>query len=87
MLGWFSPTVFVITEQDCDCLVDVSLPEWQKQNEIFWVTGEPENNHYFEKLKGNSLKKDVLQIFFKLGTIDSHFYDTVIEKLQTRELA
>ena len=43
--------------------------------------------HYFEKLKGNSLKKDVLQIFFKLGTIDSHFYDTVIEKLQTRELA
>ena len=36
-------------------------------------------NHYFEKLKGNSLKKDILQIFFKLGTIDSHFYDTVIE--------
>ena len=60
----------------------------KKKNQIFWITREPEKkNHYFEKLKGNSLKKDILQIFFKLGTIDSHFYDTVIEKLQTRELA
>ena len=38
-------------------------------------------NHYFEKLKGCTLD------FFKLGTIGSHFYGTVIEKLQTRELA
>ena len=59
----------------------------KKQNEIFWIIKKPEKKHYFEKLKGNSLKKDVLQIFFKLRTIDSHFYDTVIEKLQTRELA
>ena len=86
MLGWFSPTVFVITEQYCDCLL--MFPCLNDKNKTkFSGLQESQKNHYFEKLKGSSLEKDVLQIFFKVGTIDSHFYDTVIKRMQTRELA
>ena len=31
----------------------------KKQNEIFWITKEPEKNHYFEKLEN-----DVHQVLF-----------------------